>query len=383
MSNKKPPLKIVGEHDQKTISQMYNCMSHGNAVAGALCADGHLGYSQPVGGAIAYEGQISVSGVGYDIGCGNLAVKLDAKESDFTQDDLNRIADDIEKKISFGMGRKNSERVDHDLFDSDLWKNGEVGDLKELARDQLGTVGSGNHYVDVFADEVGYIWIGVHFGSRGLGHKTATRYLALALGEVGIDAAPALLDEKSGLGEAYIAAMTLAGEYAKAGRWWVVNKVRQIIGCEAGLLESVHNHHNFAWQEEIGGRKLWVVRKGCTPAYPEQFGFVGGSMGDNAAIIVGRNSENADSLLFSTIHGAGRVCGRNEAKRRFTKEEMAAWLKAKNVILRGGDIDESPMAYRRLDDVLAYHDDSIDVLHRLKPLVVVMAGSRIKDHYRD
>ncbi len=155
-----------------------------------------------------------------------------------------------------------------------------------MARDQLGTVGSGNHYVDLFEDEEGFVWIGVHFGSRGLGHKTATAFIKAAGGKDGIDVAPTVLHQDSELGRQYLAGMTLAGEYAYAGREWVVEKVRSIVGGE--VLDTVHNHHNYAWRERHGERELWVVRKGATPAFPGQRGFVGGSMGDDAVILVGR-----------------------------------------------------------------------------------------------
>src|SRR5262249_29665154 len=151
----------------------------------------------------------------------------------------------------------------------------------------------------------------------------------------------------------YIAAMELAGRYAYAGREWVVERVRRIIG--GGVRDSVHNHHNYAWRETHNGRSVWVVRKGATPAFPGQRGFVGGSMGDDAVIIEGVESEEAKTALYSTIHGAGRLFGRKEAKRRFKRAEMDAWLGERGVILVGGDLDESPMAYRRLPDVLAHH----------------------------
>src|SRR5262249_2707169 len=157
---------------------------------------------------------------------------------------------------------------------SPLWLDAGVAHLKEMARDQLGTVGSGNHYVDLFEDEAGSVWIGVHFGSRGLGHKTATHFLKLPGGKDGIHVAPAIVDPDSELGAQYVAGMELAGEYAYAGREWVVDRVRRILGAK--VTDSVHNHHNFAWREEHEGRTLWVVRKGATPAFPGQRGFVGG-----------------------------------------------------------------------------------------------------------
>ena len=375
------PMFIVGDHEESTIQQMRNCMTVGNVVAGGICADGHLGYAQPVGGVVAYEDQISISGVGYDIACGNMAVKLEMPYSAI-KDEIGPIMQSVFDTISFGVGRTNDDmHVDHPLFDEDdLWKRADREDYRQKARAQLGTVGSGNHYVDIFEDENGLAWIGVHFGSRGLGHTTATKYLKLAGGKDGIHVAPTVIDAGSELGERYLAGMHLAGQYAYAGREWVVERVRKILGSPR-VIDSVHNHHNFAWYEQHDGKSLWVVRKGATPAWPGQKGFVGGSMGDNAVILVGKGS--SDVFLHSTVHGAGRTMSRNDAKRRFTREQMDDWLRVKGVTLVGGDLDESPMAYRRLDEVLAAHRDTVEVQHVLKPRGVAMAGSGTFDPFKD
>src|SRR6185436_3546858 len=347
------PLKIFGQHEDATIAQMRNCMSVGNAVAGVICADGHLGYAQPVGGVIAYEKQISISGVGFDIGCGNMAVRLDTPFSQI-ESNVGTIIKDVHKAISFGIGRTNEERVEHELFDDgDAWRESDMGAYRQKAVSQLGTVGSGNHYVDLMRDEAGFVWIGVHFGSRGLGQTSATRYLKAAGGKDGMNVPPAVIDEDSEIGRRYIAAMQLAGRYSYAGREWVIERVRRIIGGE--VTDMVHNHHNYAWRENHGGRDLWVVRKGATPAFPGQRGFIGGSMGDDAVIVEGVDSEEAKASLYSTVHGAGRVMSRTEARGRFVKDpetgkkirqqgrvrhdEMHAWIRERGVSHRGADLD--------------------------------------------
>jgi tRNA-splicing ligase RtcB (3'-phosphate/5'-hydroxy nucleic acid ligase) len=386
--------KIFGEHDARTKEQMARCMGVGSVVGGVLCAAGHLGYAQPVGGVIAYEEHISVSGVGFDIACGNMAVRLDLKRPAIN-DQIGTIMADIAKTISFGIGRVNAEKVDHALFDSPLWGElTEIGHLKGMARDQLGTVGSGNHYVDLLEDEDGWIWIGVHFGSRGLGHKTATAFIKLAGGQDGIDVEPTILHQDSELGQKYIAGMSLAGEYAYAGREWVVERVRAIIG--GTVTDSVHNHHNYAWRESHGDRELWVVRKGATPAFPGQRGFVGGSMGDDAVILSGIKSETSAASFYSTVHGAGRVMSRTQARGKrnrktgevltpgqITAEEMQSWLRARGVLLHGADLDEAPQAYRRLPDVLACHHGTVKIEHTLRPFAVVMAGADVFDPFKD
>jgi len=176
------PLAVFGQHDEAALAQVRNCMSVGNVVAGVICADGHLGYAQPVGGVIAYEKQISISGVGFDIGCGNMAARLDVPFTAIAGR-VGPIIKDVAKTISFGLGRRNEERVEHALFDdADAWRESDMQPYRQKAATQLGTVGSGNHYVDLMRDEDGFVWIGVHFGSRGLGHTSATRYLKAAGG---------------------------------------------------------------------------------------------------------------------------------------------------------------------------------------------------------
>lgn len=254
---------VWGTADANTLQQINNCRKEAAHVA--LMADNHLGYAVPIGGVVAYEDMISPSGVGYDIACGNKAVLLDVPAEELRKN-IKTIMDDLWANVSFGVGRKNAERVDHELFDDDAWKAPHIHMHKSMARDQLGTVGSGNHYVDLFIDELNRVWCGVHFGSRGFGHKLATKFLELAGGVDGMMVDPVTLDVNSDLGQQYLQAMNLAGRYAYAGRDWVCSKVASMLG--ATIQEEIHNHHNFAWKEQHGGKDLWVVRKGATPASP-------------------------------------------------------------------------------------------------------------------
>lgn len=395
-------MKVFGTHDDNTLEQLAGVAEKAARVA--LMADGHFGYIMPVGGVAAYRNQVSVSGVGFDIACGNAAIR-----TDMTIEDLRGheqfVADEIQNRISFGVGRKNESDhapIDHPLFTSPAWgalERGNVRDgLRAKARAQLGTVGSGNHYVDVFADEGGTIWVGVHFGSRGFGHTIASGFLSLAAGVPWgkrVQEAEAILDLDAPLGHDYWALMTLAGEYAYAGREWVARYVvEEILGARE--VEMIHNHHNFAWKEEHDGEEVVVVRKGATPAFPGQKGFVGGSMGDVSVILEGVESNNGPGAMYSTVHGAGRVMSRTEAKGkvhrktgrvikegRVTPDMMTEWLERVGVVLRGGGLDESPHAYRRLPDVLEAQGDTIRVLETLHPLIVVMAGANEFDPYKD
>ncbi|HZW67505.1 MAG TPA: RtcB family protein [Pseudogracilibacillus sp.] len=387
---------IFGNHETDTLRQLDNCLKTGNVVGGVLCADGHYGYSQPVGGVIVYDGQISPSGVGYDIGCGNKAVKTNLRYDDI-KDQLPQLMDQIKKAVVFGVGKRATTTVDHALFDDDRWNvYKEIGkhehdELKALARKQLGTAGSGNHYVDLLVDEkTDEIWVGNHFGSRGLGHRTATGFLNLANDRQFSDKAPresmeqlpTLFDINSDLGQMYFEAMTLAGTYAYAGRDYVMDTVLNILGAQSTL--EVHNNHNYAWKEIHNSKEYIVVRKGATPAAPGQLGFVGGSMGDISVILRGVDSEKSRQAFYSTVHGAGRVMSRTKAagrmnwrKRRrtggaITEKMMNDAIKKYGVELRGGGTDESPFVYRKLQSVLDAHEGTIEVLHRLRPIGVLM-----------
>lgn len=427
---------VFGEHDSGTIEQLATCIGavpNGEA-RGALMADGHVGYSMCIGGVVGYKNYVSPSGVGYDIACGNYAVKTNIKWSDLAVA-APQIADVIERRVSFGVGRNNDEPIDDPVFDviarSDVAPQRR---LLQLAKNQLGTVGSGNHYVDVLEDTDGYVWVAVHFGSRGFGHKTATGFLNLAKGlafdDHGKDgemmSPPILIPLASQLGQDYIRAMEIAGAYAYAGRTAVVNRVLDILG-NPQVLDSVHNHHNFAWEEVHDGETYWVVRKGATPAQPGQRGFIGGSMGGICVIVEGKDSEDSVKAMYSTVHGAGRVLSRNAAikgkhqwvcdnedhfvpvvilptgnvpkdlkcphcgrplMKVFTTqpvnfEQVRAELGARGIIIRGAGPDESPQCYRDLQDVLREHQNTINVQTTMQPRIVVMAGKHVKDPYKD
>jgi tRNA-splicing ligase RtcB len=427
-------MNIYGTHDEKTVEQLKQCVEGHPDARAVLCADGHLGYSMPIGGVVAYPNHVSPSGVGYDIACGNLAVKTSIRAIDVTWSEYQAIADEIQRVVSFGVGRSNAERIDdHPVFD--LIAESPVKTQRTLldkARNQLGTVGSGNHYVDVLEDTDGFLWVACHFGSRGFGHGTANMFMNAAVGKSMTDrahegemmSAPLLIPADSPLGQDYIAAMNIAGEYAYAGRRWVVQRVLSILGdsVRAMPVDVVHNHHNFAWRETHDGVDYWVHRKGATPAGPGVRGFIGGSMGDVSVIVHGaENVMNAETLR-STVHGAGRVMSRNAALKGkhvwmcevnrhgahpivpktmrcdvcnepLTKVQItepidfdavrSGLVDHFGVVLRGAGADESPQVYRSLESVLAAHEPSIEVDTRMFPRIVVMAGKDCRDPYKD
>lgn len=437
-----------GAPDPKAVAQLENCMNDPRAVAGALMADHHLGYSMPIGGVIGYLDAISPSGVGFDIACGNKAVQTNLRATEIELA-LPEIMDRVYTEISFGMGRVNPTPVDHPVFEKHadtlewLGQQGRKGGapLSQKARAQLGTVGSGNHYIDLLYDLNGALWVANHFGSRGLGHTIATGFLNLAAGrDFGARAPeaeePTVLDVGSELGQRYLAAMELAGDYAYAGRDLVIDQVLGILGARA--VGAIHNHHNYAWLED----GLWIVRKGATPLTSE-LAYIGGSMGEGAVIVRGRPDTALGDLetgvkeigaLGSAPHGAGRVMSRTRAagkvKRtkvyecsnrdcdfqvaardfkpgvtrcpthgedhrfvrrsvvRHTSEGVVDWqavqagLRARGIELRGAGADEAPEVYKPLEEVIAAHPN-IEVVNVLRPLAVAMAGPDVFDPYKD
>jgi tRNA-splicing ligase RtcB len=389
---------------EDALKQIQNCRE--TVEYAVLNADHHVGYGCPIGGVMASQELVSPTAVGYDIACGNKAVRLDA-DLGKVRKNLPTIMDAIAAQISFGIGRTAGWKVEHDLFNDPAWekqpalkmqfrKDGQrrpARPLIDVAQEQLGTVGSGNHFVDVFFDENEQIWVGVHFGSRGFGHNVASYFLYHGNANEADNFAPPLnLHMQSDLGEQYIECMNLAGRYAYAGRDAVCAKVAELVGGQ--IVEEIHQHHNFSWREEHFGIPYWVGRKGATPAFPGKQSFIGGSMGDDSVIVEGVDCDEAKRLLYSTVHGAGRVISRSRAtgmsrwgKKRYepeiSKEAMMGWIQPRGLELRGADVDEAPQAYKRLSDVLPQQGPSIRVVHTLRPIGVVMAGADVVDPYKD
>jgi tRNA-splicing ligase RtcB (3'-phosphate/5'-hydroxy nucleic acid ligase) len=418
------PIHVYGERDEQAVRQIETCASVGSAVAAALMADHHVGYAQPIGGVVAYSDHISISGIGYDQACGNKAVKTAIRAADVP---IAQVMDEVFRRVSFGIGRKNDEPVDHPVLDRIAHTEfTPQREMLERASAQLGTVGSGNHYVDLFEDEDGWLWVGVHFGSRGFGHTTTTGFLALAQGRAWGERAtqgemhspPVLLEVDSELGQAFLEAHALCSEYAYAGRDIVCDKVLEILGASA--VDEVHMNHNDARLEEHHGRRVWVIRKGATPAFPGQRGFIGGSMGDDAVIVEGVEHPTSSDALYSTIHGAGRVMSRTKAAGRWRKRRVCTvcgrvldgdtcpdhpraasrtvrrrlggaidWaaaqadVTARGVELRGAGPEEAPGVYKRLPAVLAAHEGQVRVLHTLRPIGVAMADQYEYDPFKD
>jgi tRNA-splicing ligase RtcB len=376
--------------DQGAIDQMENALRLPSAVRGALMPDAHVGYGLPIGGVLATEGTVVPYAVGVDIACRMKLSVLDLPPETIDRDP-ERLERALLRETQFGVGAKLRERADHGVLDRDRWSvTPTTRGLREKAADQLGTSGSGNHFVefgvlDLPQADLGlqpgrYLAVLSHSGSRGAGAQVASHYSKRAR-ELHPDlprelAHLAWLDLDSEDGQGYWAAMSLMGDYAGANHAVIHQRVARHL--KADVLAGVENHHNYAWMESHDGRDVVVHRKGATPADAGVLGVIPGSMASPAYVVRGRGVE---ASLHSAAHGAGRVMSRTAARQRFNWKQVRPLLEQANVRLLAAGIDENPLVYRDIDTVIAAQQDLVDVVARFDPRIVRMAdaGERPED----
>jgi tRNA-splicing ligase RtcB len=362
--------------------QMEIAMKLPVTVAGALMPDAHQGYGLPIGGVLATHNAVIPYGVGVDIGC---RMCLTAYPLDETF--LNRHRSNLKQMLidntSFGNELKRPK--EHDVLDSKLFK--EIAILKPLqgrAARQIGSSGSGNHFVEFGLMEVGagnewnltggkYLAVLSHSGSRGLGAEIARHYTKVAKQVCmlpGDASSLAWLDLDTEAGQEYWLAMNLAGDYASANHHQIHERIGAALGERALLM--VENHHNFAWKERLGdGTEVIVHRKGATPAGAGVLGIIPGSMTAPGFIVKGKGSAES---LNSASHGAGRLMSRTVAKQSITNKMVRQELEKYGVDLLGGGLDEAPMAYKDIMKVMHYQDELVEVLGTFVPKIVRMCG---------
>ena len=440
-------IKTFGTVDQRSLEQLKRCMEAGDAEFGVLCADHHPGYSQPIGGGIAYEGYVSPSGVGYDIGCGNKAARTELTRADLDAlGGVEAVMGEITRRISFGMGVPAAERTDHPVLDG--IRNADFAPqrkLAQLAESQLGTVGSGNHYVNLMEDEDGRIWVGVHFGSRGFGHKTASGFLALAQGlpfdgratEGEMDSPPVLFEVGSRArrgvrrGDGAGGRVRLCGPRHR-GRQGARDPRRrgdargaqppqlrvaggalrpQLLGDPEGLHAGPPGPGGLRRRldgRRVGdprGRRVGRERAGAlldrARRRPRDEPLAGGRP-DPAAQALRLPEPRLRSRLRHRRHqlapglpkkgvcpdhpesGVMKVWVQEQLKPGLVDwPAVQARLREQGIVLVGGGADEAPEVYKRLPEVLAAHGDSMRVKHTLRPLGVAMAGRDVHDPYKD
>lgn len=375
--------------DQLSLDQMRNACRLPVAVAGALMPDAHVGYGLPIGGVLGTRNAVIPYAVGVDIACRMKLTVTDipVKELDTQKQHLVHV---LEEQTRFGVGAQFRKPHDHAAMDLDWSVTGLTARLKEKARNQLGTSGSGNHFVEygVFRlsrPDLGlpageYVAILSHSGSRGSGAEVAGYYSQLAK-DLRPELPPELknlawLDLDSEEGQEYWAAMNLMGEYAAANH--AVIHREMVRALKARVLADVENHHNFAWKEIHNGEELIVHRKGATPAGQGVLGVIPGSMASPAYVV--RGLGQPDSLL-SASHGAGRAMSRSQATRTFRWKDVRHLLEEAGVTLVSAGIDENPRVYKDIREVMRAQEDLVEVVGQFDPKIVKMApeGEKAED----
>jgi len=383
------PYQIWGSNlEPDAVQQLKNACKLPVAVSGALMPDAHVGYGLPIGGVLATNEAVIPYAVGVDIACRMKMTVLDLPVSALA-DEKPRLTRAIERETQFGMGAAFRSRRQHDVMDRDWNVTVVTSRLKDRAWAQLGTSGSGNHFVEfgeltVLDDTVGlspgrYLALLSHSGSRGTGAQVAQHYSRLAR-----ELHPELPRELSHLawldlaaeaGQEYWAAMELMGRYAAANHALIHAHIARALSVEVML--DIENHHNFAWRErhrlpDGSEAEVIVHRKGATPAGAGVLGIIPGSMGTSGYVVRGKGVANS---LNSAAHGAGRRMSRTKAKEMFTWDVAQRFLRERGVTLLSAGLDEVPMAYKDIDEVMAAQRDLVEPLARFEPRLVKMAPS--------
>lgn len=378
----KAPFKIWGtEIDEESIQQIRNACSLPVSIRGALMPDAHVGYGLPIGGVLATDNAVIPFAVGVDIAC---RVKLSVFElhPKIIDEEPTRLKKAIEQETRFGVGSTFKPRRQHPVMDLDWNISPVTREHKDKAWDQLGTSGSGNHFVEfgileVITDELPlakgkYLALLTHSGSRGTGSLVCEYYSKIAR-----QRHPELpkqfqhlawLSLDSHTGQEYWEAMQLMGKYAQANHECIHTHISKNLGVP--ILWSVENHHNFAWKEIHDGREVIVHRKGATPAEQGQLGIIPGSMASPAYIVRGLGNEDS---LRSAAHGAGRVMSRAQAKKTLSWKKVESLLKERRITVLTAGVDEIPLVYKNIDKVMEEQSDLVVPVAVFYPRIVKMA----------
>ena len=386
------PYKIYGANyiEQGALDQMNTAMKLPISVAGALMPDAHQGYGLPIGGVLATTANTIIPfAVGVDIACRMCMSVFDLPVSMIEREDklLKKV---LTENTFFGMGKESGKKFDDTLFDREDWNSLKIiKNLRDKAYRQLGTSGTGNHFVEWGILEVitpnylmdlpvgSYLTLLSHSGSRGFGGNIADHYSKLAMNRTRLPKEAkhlAWLDMNTDDGKEYWLAMNLAGDYASANHHEIHNKIARALGQNP--IKRIENHHNFAWKEQLSdGTEVIVHRKGATPAGANDLGIIPASMTQPGFVVRGKGVFEG---INSASHGAGRKMSRTKAKDSITKDDLKNALQKAGVQLIGADLDEAPQAYKNIDKVMAAQTELVDVLARFSPKIVRMADGREK-----
>ena len=347
-----------------------------------LAPDGHCGYGMPIGGVLATKGVVICNAVGVDIGCGMCAVKTSLKVDQLDTATLKKIMGEIRKVVPVGFGHHQEPQAIAGMPYREAFNVYPIIDREhQSSLHQLGTLGGGNHFIEIQKDSNDFVWIMIHSGSRNLGKKVADYYngLAVALNEKWFSSVPtkwelAFLPMDSGEGQAYLREMNYCVDFALANRKLMMDRVLGVVNDVCGgfeVSEEVNIAHNYAKMENHFGQNVMVHRKGATLAQDGTIGIIPGSQGSKSYIVRGKG--NPESFM-SCSHGAGRRMGRKEACRTLNLEEEIRKMDEKGIIhgMRNqDDLDESTAAYKDIDVVMACQADLVDVVETLTPMAVI------------
>jgi tRNA-splicing ligase RtcB (3'-phosphate/5'-hydroxy nucleic acid ligase) len=388
------PIKIwTDEVEATALTQLKNLsrLPFINSNGVACMPDVHAGIGSTVGTVIATENAVIPAAVGVDIGCGMNAVRLSLKASDLP-DNLKPIRDEIEKRVPLGVGggHDHMRSVELDVLNrrhdgpilstivAPLYK-GDYEKFEAKAASQLGTLGSGNHFIELCIDENQDVWVMLHSGSRGIGNMIGTHYIAKAKRNMEQffitlpDDNLAYLPENTEDFDDYMAAVGWAQNYALENRRIMMQEVLAALKQEIAkpftiTQEAINCHHNYVEKENHFGRNMWVTRKGAIRAREGDLGIIPGSMGQRSYIVRGKGDLQS---YCSCSHGAGRVMSRAEAKRRFSLADLVAQTEGVECRKDEGVIDEIPASYKDIDQVMANQTDLVEVVHQLKQVLCV------------
>jgi tRNA-splicing ligase RtcB len=358
------PIKIYSDYiEGSALSQFYDAMKCDFAVQGALMPDAHMGYSLPIGAVVATKGVVVPAWVGYDIGCGMCALETNLKREQLLPH-AEALSEAIYKAIPVGNASHKDERG----YSLDgLTEASRAIAEKRGARKQLGTLGGGNHFIELGADEEDNVWIVIHSGSRGTGHGIAGHYMKIASGSNKAKEGHYGLDEDSFEGSQYIQDLEWCLHYALHNRRDMMDSVFNVLESTTGLRVDgvgslINRNHNHA--ERKGD--LWIHRKGATHAEEGMMGVIPGNMRDGAFIVRGKGDPES---LFSSSHGAGRVLGRRKAKELLNVEDFTETMGGIVAKVGASTLDESPFAYKDIFRVMREQEDLVDVVAYVKPIV--------------
>lgn len=382
------PIKIwTDEVEASALTQLKNLarLPFINSNGVACMPDVHAGIGSTVGTVIATESAVIPAAVGVDIGCGMNAVRLSLKASDLP-DNLKPLRDEIERRVPLGVGGAHDDSTDIGELTPDLTRTvidplykGDYDKFHAKAASQMGSLGSGNHFIEVCIDENEDVWIMLHSGSRGIGNMIGTHYIAKAKRQMEQffitlpDDNLAYFPENTEDFDDYMYAVGWAQNYALENRrrmmFEVLEAMKQRIDKPFTITqEAINCHHNYVERENHFGRNMWVTRKGAIRARQGDLGIIPGSMGQRSYIVRGKGDLQS---YCSCSHGAGRVMSRAEAKRRFTVEDLAAQTQGVECRKDASVIDEIPASYKDIDQVMANQTDLVEVVHQLKQVLCV------------